>query len=115
MQNYRNALSPENLHLLATVATEGSLAGAARKLGLVPSALTYRLRQMEAQLDVLLLDRSSRRAQLTPAGHALNDASAHLLTELTALVKSDKSPRCVIFFSNGAFGGIIKKFAQAVA
>jgi DNA-binding transcriptional LysR family regulator len=85
MQNYRNALSPENLHLLATVATEGSLAGAARKLGLVPSALTYRLRQMEAQLDVLLLDRSSRRAHLTPAGHALNDASAHLLTELTAV------------------------------
>ncbi|MEY3492068.1 MAG: hypothetical protein RL309_1196, partial [Verrucomicrobiota bacterium] len=43
---------------------------------------------------------------------ASNDA---LLTELTALVKSDQSPRCVIFFSNGAFGGIIKKFAQAVA
>ena len=40
---------------------------------------------------------------------ASNDA---LLAELTALVKSDKSPRCVIFFSNGAFGGIIKKFAQ---
>ncbi len=26
-------------------------------------------------------------------------------------VKGDPSPRCVIFFSNGAFGGIIKKFA----
>jgi UDP-N-acetylmuramate: L-alanyl-gamma-D-glutamyl-meso-diaminopimelate ligase len=56
-------------------------------------------------------------AAITAAGKkgfapASNDA---LLTELTALVKSDKSPRCVIFFSNGAFGGIIKKFAQAVA
>ena len=39
-----------------------------------------------------------------------NDA---LLAELTALVKADKSPRCVVFFSNGAFGGIIKKFAQS--
>jgi hypothetical protein len=29
-------------------------------------------------------------------------------------VKADKSPRCVVFFSNGAFGGIIKKFAQAI-
>jgi len=37
-----------------------------------------------------------------------------LLAELTALVKADKSPRCVVFFSNGAFGGIIKKFAQAI-
>jgi UDP-N-acetylmuramate: L-alanyl-gamma-D-glutamyl-meso-diaminopimelate ligase len=39
---------------------------------------------------------------------ASNDA---LLAELTARVKSDPSPRCIIFFSNGAFGGIIKKFA----
>ena len=37
-----------------------------------------------------------------------------LLAELTAVVQGDPSPRCVIFFSNGAFGGIIKKFAQAV-
>jgi UDP-N-acetylmuramate: L-alanyl-gamma-D-glutamyl-meso-diaminopimelate ligase len=55
-------------------------------------------------------------AAITAAGRkgfapASNDA---LLTELTALVKADKSPRCVVFFSNGAFGGIIKKFAQAV-
>ncbi|NBS04808.1 MAG: Mur ligase [Verrucomicrobia bacterium] len=56
-------------------------------------------------------------AAITAAGKkgfapASNDA---LLTEITSLVKSDKFPRCVIFFSNGAFGGIIKKFAQAVA
>ena len=40
-----------------------------------------------------------------------NDA---LLAELTTLVQSDKSPRCVVFFSNGAFGGIIKKFAESI-
>jgi UDP-N-acetylmuramate: L-alanyl-gamma-D-glutamyl-meso-diaminopimelate ligase len=56
-------------------------------------------------------------AAITAAGKkgfapASNDA---LLTELTTLVKSDKCPRCVIFFSNGAFGGIIQKFAQTVA
>ncbi|MBM3825571.1 MAG: Mur ligase [Verrucomicrobia bacterium] len=55
-------------------------------------------------------------AAITAAGKkgfapASNDA---LLTELTALVKADKSPRCVVFFSNGAFGGIIRKFAQAI-
>ena len=37
-----------------------------------------------------------------------------LLAELTSVVKSDKAPRCVVFFSNGAFGGIIRKFAQSV-
>jgi UDP-N-acetylmuramate: L-alanyl-gamma-D-glutamyl-meso-diaminopimelate ligase len=55
-------------------------------------------------------------AAITAAGKkgfapASNEA---LLAELTAVVKGDPSPRCVIFFSNGAFGGIIKKFAQAV-
>lgn len=55
-------------------------------------------------------------AAITQAGRkgfapASNDA---LLAELTALVKADRSPRCVVFFSNGAFGGIIRKFAEAV-
>jgi UDP-N-acetylmuramate: L-alanyl-gamma-D-glutamyl-meso-diaminopimelate ligase len=53
-------------------------------------------------------------AAITAAGRkgfapASNDA---LLAELSALVNSDRSPRCVIFFSNGAFGGIIQKFAR---
>jgi UDP-N-acetylmuramate: L-alanyl-gamma-D-glutamyl-meso-diaminopimelate ligase len=55
-------------------------------------------------------------AAITAAGRkgfapASNDA---LLAELTSVVKADKSPRCVVFFSNGAFGGIIKKFAQSI-
>ena len=86
MTNYRNALSPENLHLLATVASEGSLACCRPSTG--PGAQRAHLPvygQMEEQLDVLLVDRSSRRAQLTPAGHALKDASAHLLTELESV------------------------------
>ncbi len=62
----RAALSPENLGLLEAVARLGSMAAAARELGMVPSALTYRVRQIEDALDVLLFDRSARRAQLTP-------------------------------------------------
>ncbi|MYZ54185.1 LysR family transcriptional regulator, partial [Malikia spinosa] len=68
MQRQLAALSPENLDLIETVARTGSMAAAARELGLVPSALTYRVRQVEDALDVLLFDRSSRRARLTPAG-----------------------------------------------
>ena len=85
MQSIRNALSSENLHLLATIAESGSLAAAARRLGVVPSALSYRLRRMEELLDVLLIDRSTRRAQLTPAGQELLRASVHLLAELEAV------------------------------
>ena len=48
--------------MLQTVARQGSFAAAARELGLVPSAVTYRVRQIEDALDALLFDRASRQA-----------------------------------------------------
>ncbi|NIC41554.1 LysR family transcriptional regulator [Aquabacterium sp. A08] len=90
MQKQRAALSPENLTLIGTVARAGSMAAAARELGLVPSALTYRVRQVEEALDVLLFDRHARRAQLTPAGAELLRVSEHLLLELDAVAQRVK-------------------------
>ena len=87
MQKQRTALSPDNLNLISAVARTGSMAAAARELGLVPSALTYRVRQIEDALDVLLFDRRSRRAQLTPAGAELLRTGEHLLQEWDALAQ----------------------------
>jgi molybdate transport repressor ModE-like protein len=86
----RSVLSAENLGLLEAVARLGSMAAAARELGLVPSALTYRVRQIEDALDVLLLDRSARRAQLTPAGAELLRSGQYLLGELDAVAQRVK-------------------------
>ncbi|MDO9571308.1 MAG: LysR family transcriptional regulator [Hydrogenophaga sp.] len=86
----RAALSPENLGLLEAVARLGSMAAAARELGMVPSALTYRVRQIEDALDVLLFDRSARRAQLTPAGAELLRSGQYLLNELDAVAQRVK-------------------------
>ncbi|MDB5880810.1 MAG: transcriptional regulator, LysR family [Ramlibacter sp.] len=85
MQNAREALAPEALSLLQTVARLGSFAAAARALDLVPSAVTYRIRQMEDALDVLLFDRSSRQARLTPAGAELLREGERLLSEIDAV------------------------------
>ena len=71
MSNAREILTPEALVLLQSVARAGSFAAAARALGLVPSAVTYRVRQIEDALDALLFDRSSRQARLTAAGTEL--------------------------------------------
>lgn len=89
-QNPRSALSPDNLGLIEAVARLGSMAAAARELGMVPSALTYRVRQVEDALDVLLFDRSSRRARLTPAGAELLRSGQHLLDELDAVAQRVK-------------------------
>ena len=71
MQNVRDLITPEALALIRSVATQGSMAAAAREMGLVPSAVTYRVRQIEDALDVLLFDRSARQARITPAGQEL--------------------------------------------
>ena len=68
MPTARDVLTPDALSMLQTVAATGSFAAAARSLGLVPSALSYRVRQIEDALDVLLFDRSARQARLTEAG-----------------------------------------------
>jgi molybdate transport repressor ModE-like protein len=85
MQRARNALTPDALDLLQTVAHSGSFAAAARDLGLVPSAVTYRVRQIEDALDVLLFDRSSRQARLTEAGTELLREGARLLDDIDAV------------------------------
>ncbi|GAC1606721.1 MAG: LysR family transcriptional regulator [Ramlibacter sp.] len=85
MQTPRDVLTPNALSLLQSVADAGSFAAAARELGLVPSAVTYRVRQIEDALDVLLFDRASRQAQLTPAGSELLREGARLLQEIDAV------------------------------
>lgn len=78
----RSPLTPELLEMVSLIARSGSFAAAARLLGKVPSAVTYSIRQLEEQLDVLLFDRSSRQARLTPAGAELVQEGDRLLAEL---------------------------------
>ena len=85
MQNPRDVLTPESLEMLQLIAQTGSFAAAARQYDLVPSALTYRVRQIEDALDVLLFDRSSRNAKLTVAGQELLREGARILADLDAI------------------------------
>ena len=75
-------LTPETIQMLVLIAEKGSFAAAARELNLVPSALTYRVRQVEDALDVLLFNRKSRHAALTPAGKELIDEGRQLLNSM---------------------------------
>ena len=90
MQNPRDILTPEALAMLQTIGGSGSFAAAARVLGVVPSALTYRVRQIEDALDVLLFDRSAKQAQPTAAGQALLQEAGRLLSDLDAVANRVK-------------------------
>ena len=86
----RDVLTPDTLAMLQEIARSGSFAAAARSMGLVPSALTYRVRQVEDALDVLLFDRSTRQARPTPAGSELLREADRLLGEIDAMANRVK-------------------------
>jgi molybdate transport repressor ModE-like protein len=90
MQTARDVLTPDALAMLQAIERAGSFAAAARELGVVPSALTYRVRQIEDALDVLLYDRSSRQAKLTAAGTELLREGGRLLSEIDAVANRVK-------------------------
>ncbi|QKV95924.1 LysR family transcriptional regulator [Streptomyces sp. NA02950] len=61
------------LELLLAVARLGSLGRAARELGITQPAASSRIRAMERQLGVALVDRSPRGSRLTEAGALVTD------------------------------------------
>lgn len=90
MQTPRDWLTPDALFMLQNIAEQGSFAAAARQLHLVPSALTYRVRQLEEALDVLLFDRSSRQARPTAAGQELLREAGRLLLDMDSVANRVK-------------------------
>jgi DNA-binding transcriptional LysR family regulator len=81
------ALTLDSLQLIDAIARRGSFAGAADELGRVPSAVTYAVRKLEGDLDVLLFDRRGYRARLTPAGEELLREGRHLLAAADDLTR----------------------------
>lgn len=68
-----------SLRLFVAVCEEGSIARAAERESIVPSAISKRLAEMESQSGVPLLIREGRRFRLTPAGKALLSNAQQML------------------------------------
>jgi DNA-binding transcriptional LysR family regulator len=56
------------IEVFLAVAEEGSISGAARRLGVSPSAVSQQVTGLEQAVDAQLLDRTGRPVRLTPAG-----------------------------------------------
>lgn len=72
-------ISLDSVILLDALDRHGSYGAAAAALHRVPSALTHALQRLESQLDVVLLEKGTRRIALTPAGRALLEDGRLLL------------------------------------
>ncbi|WP_120994618.1 LysR family transcriptional regulator [Stutzerimonas urumqiensis] len=116
MQNLNDLL------FFAEVAERGSFTAAAAALGLPKSRLSHRVAQLEASLGVQLLQRSTRRLSLTPAGElylrhclAVRDA-ATAAGEAIAQVRSEPHGTvrisCPVTLAQSAVGPLLPRFLR---
>ena len=86
-----------DLEVFKSVVDEGGIIRAASKLHRVPSAVTTRIKQLEASMGVKLFHRDRQRLHLSPAGELLLDYAERLiqLSEEARDVVTGTTPRGV--------------------
>jgi molybdate transport repressor ModE-like protein len=82
-----------DIRFLLAIRDRGSLAAAARELGLSPSAVTQRLQQLEKTLGARLVDRTARRLRFTDEGALLCERGATLVQQFDTLLDEVRGRR----------------------
>lgn len=72
----------EDLRTFVAVVQDRSFSGAARRLGVVKSAVSRRVQELERRLGVLLINRSTRNLSLTDTGRLFYEKATALLEGL---------------------------------
>lgn len=111
------------MYLFAKVVEHGSYSAAARALGLQTSKLSRRISDLEKQLGVRLLQRTTRRVTVTEVGQTYYQHCAALEAEALAaqeaIDRTRSAPQgtvrvsCPISLMNGAVSPILAKFLAA--
>lgn len=73
------------VQVFIAVAEEGSMSGAAARMGISQSGVSQMVRQLEDELGVVLVDRTTRPMALTAFGVALRNRGSVLSEELSHL------------------------------
>jgi DNA-binding transcriptional LysR family regulator len=84
------------LREFTVVALHGGFGAASRQAGIPKASLSRRVRQLEDELGVRLIDRSSHAFRLTPEGELLQQGASPLIAELAQLrerMHPDQEPR----------------------
>ena len=72
------------IEVFLRVVEAGSFSAAARRLRMTPSAVSKLIARLEMRLGARLLNRSTRKLQLTPEGAAFHDSGVRILADLDA-------------------------------
>jgi len=83
-----NGTTYNQLMMFHTIAQEGSITAAARKLEIAPPSVSQALKMLEEQLGLPLFTRTTRRIELTEAGQLLYERTLASMSELNLAVES---------------------------
>lgn len=93
-------LSFRAIEVFVSVVEEAGVTPAAKRLGASPSAVSLQLSNLEAVLGAKLIERSSQRFSLTPAGELFHPRALRILDEISSasavLSQSNASPRMTL-------------------
>ena len=96
----------EDMRCFVQVVDQGSVTGAARAMRLAPSAVSRRVKELEARLGTQLLIRTTRRMSLTEAGRTFHERCRRILADLDD-AETEASDR------HAALGGTLRLAAPA--
>lgn len=85
-------MDTDNLLTFQIVARRGSMAGAARELGVTANAVALRLRTLEVEFGAQLVARTGRVVRPTAAGHAVLDLLPGVMSRLRDLRSAASGP-----------------------
>ncbi|MGR8921298.1 MAG: LysR family transcriptional regulator [Gammaproteobacteria bacterium] len=98
-----------HMRALVTVAKLGSFSAAARELGVTPGMMSKQVKQLEDELDVRLLNRTTRGVSLTDAGELYVGDVVDILQRIddaeTAVAGQAAAPRGILRLSAPPFFG----------
>lgn len=75
-------ISTRQLHYFVEIADSGSFSAASERLYIAQSALSRQIKELEAELDTLLFERTARQPRLTAAGESFLPRARTMLAEL---------------------------------
>ncbi|WP_157269995.1 LysR family transcriptional regulator [Azohydromonas aeria] len=113
----------DGVQAFVAIAELGGFNKAARELHITQTALTRRLQKLESYLGLRLLDRTTRRVELTAVGRDFLPQARAIVQEMTAAVErlKDLSQRargnftlaCIPSMSSHILPGVIRRYAEA--
>jgi DNA-binding transcriptional LysR family regulator len=106
LSRHNRVMELRHLRYFVTVAAELSFTRAAARLRIAQPALSRQVRQLEDELGVALLTRSSRGARLTEAGHAFLAEARSLLTHSERAMRAARQTEAAQVIKVGYIWGL---------